>query len=102
MKETNKSISDKFNVCDKEGNLKDVPKLNLNYGGRGTKQTFSQLVKGFNKHSVCNDLTDTQTVTVLKHILNSKLEDSEKRVITQQFMLNWTDLDSIDRRIRRG
>lgn len=27
-------MNDKFNLCDKEGNLKDVPKLNLNYGGR--------------------------------------------------------------------
>jgi hypothetical protein len=65
------------------------------------KETFNQLVKGFNSKSVCNDLTDTQTVTVLKHILNSKLEDNEKRVIAQQFILNWSDLESINNRLRR-
>jgi hypothetical protein len=63
------------------------------------KETFNQLVKGFNKTSVSNDLTSEQTIVVIKHIVNSKLDDIDKRNLVQEFLLNWLTLEEIKQRM---
>jgi hypothetical protein len=64
------------------------------------KQTFNQLVKGFNKDSLSKDLTNEQIIIVIKYITNSTLiDDTDKRNLIQQFILNCLTLTQIKDRI---
>lgn len=40
---------DKFNLCDKEGNLKEIPKLNINYGGRANRKYIDIIIEYLQK-----------------------------------------------------
>lgn len=81
---------ERFNLCDKDGNLKDVPKLNLNYGGR-----FDKLIDTNNGFKFANDCNDAQVMIVINFISISKISDKDKRTLIQQFLLNWLCINTI-------
>ena len=57
------------------------------------KQTFKQLAKGFNK------ISNEQIIVVIKHIVNSKMDSSDKRILIEDFILEWFSIEDIKIRI---
>jgi len=88
---------DKFNLCDKDGNLKDVPKLNLHFGGGGTSMNNNLIImlienKGFKFSQDCNG---SEQLVVINFIINNKINDKDKVTLIQQFLLNWVCINTI-------
>jgi hypothetical protein len=52
--------------------------------------------KGF---KLAHDCTDNEILIVIKFIINSKINDSNKKNLIQQFLLNWLTILEINERI---
>lgn len=83
-------MNNKFNLFDKDGNLKDVTNYNITRGGR-----FDKLIDTNNGFKFAHDCTDSEIMIVIKYICSSKISDKDKRTLIQQFLLNWLCINTI-------